>query len=73
MNLETALLSAVAALASVVVALFWLYIRQRDANDSKYEKFTGQMLPLLTELKTVAAEMNGLARQILIRFGGPTA
>ena len=73
MSLEAALLAAVGTLVSAVVALFWLYIKQRDTNDSKYEVFTGQMLPLLADLKTVGAEMNGLARQILIQFGGPPA
>jgi len=66
---ESALVAAVGALASAVVALFFLYVRHRDKSDARYERFTNTMLPLLTELKQVATEMNGLVRQLLARGG----
>ena len=68
MTLEAALLSAVAALTAALVALFYLYVRQRDTDDRKYREFFTQMTPLLTEIKTVATDMNALVRQLLIRL-----
>lgn len=67
---ETALMSAVAALAAAIVALFYIYVRHRDSADGRYERFTNTMLPLLTQLKGVADEMNGLVRELMVRGGG---
>jgi hypothetical protein len=48
------LLTAIGTLAAAVVALFWLNVRQRDKADAKYERFMGQMLPLLEQFKSVS-------------------
>lgn len=72
MTLEAALLTAVVSLTTALVALFYLYVRQRDTDDGKYQMLTAQMIPLLTELKSVATDMNALVRRLLVRLpGGP--
>ena len=68
MTLESALLIAVSSLTAALVALFYLYVRQRDTDDRKYQAFFAQMVPLLTELKTVATDMNTLVRQLPFRM-----
>jgi hypothetical protein len=68
-------LAAVAFVA--VVGLAWfvrIYIQQRDKDEKRYQKFTEQMIPLLTEFKTTTDELKNLIREFLRNTphpGGP--
>lgn len=73
MDLITALLAAIGALATTSVTLFWLYVRHRDKDEAKYQSFTQNMIPLLTDLKNVSIEMTGLVRKLLYKDGGGDA
>lgn len=51
-----------------LMALAWmtrLYIRQRDTDETRYQKFTEKMLPILTEFKNSTAELKDLIREWL--------
>jgi hypothetical protein len=70
MDLITALVTAISAETAALVALFWLYVKQRDRDEKKYQSFTETMVPLLTNLSNIAAEMNRLVRGLIGSSGG---
>ncbi|HET6494443.1 MAG TPA: hypothetical protein VFH61_03645 [Thermoleophilia bacterium] len=69
MDLTTALVTAISAETAALVALFWLYVKQRDRDEKKYHSFTETMLPLLTNLSNIATEMNTLVRGLIVGRG----
>lgn len=71
MTYETALLTAVGALTSALVGLFWLYVRARDSAEARYQIFTEKMLPILEEFKVNAVDFKNLVREWLRGRSGP--
>ena len=60
------LLVVIAFLA--LTAFVWvlrLYIKQRDTDEKRYQKFTEKMLPILTTFKDTTAELKDLIREWL--------
>lgn len=70
MDLTAALVTAISAETAALVALFWLYVKQRDRDEKRYQSFTEKMLPLLTNLSNIATEMNTLVRGLIGNSGG---
>lgn len=59
-------LVAVAVLS--LTALVWfvrLYIKQRDRDEQRYQKFTEKMLPILVSFKDTTAELKNLINEWL--------
>ena len=71
MDLTTALLTAVGAESAALVALFWLYVNQRNAQDKRGEVFVDSLVPLLTSIKEVMQDTRDLLRQFITRAGNP--
>lgn len=63
-------LAAVAFLAITGFAwMLWAYMRQRDKDERRYQKFTETMIPILTQFKDTTAELKELVRTVLRRQG----